>query len=56
MMVKVSVCWTVWEGAELSRSVNVCDVVPCVAGVPVIAPVVVFNERLAGSAGETDHV
>ena len=55
-MVKLSVCCTVWLGAELSRSVNVCAVVPCVLGVPVIAPVVVFNERPAGSAGETDHV
>ena len=56
MMVKVRDCWTVWEGAELSRSVNVCEVVPCVLGVPLIAPVAVSNERLAGSAGETDHV
>jgi hypothetical protein len=56
MMVKVSVCWTVCEGAEVSRSVNVCVVVAAVVGVPVIAPVAEFNERLAGSAGETDHV
>ena len=56
MMVKVSVCWTVCEGAEVSRSVNVCVVVAAVVGVPVIAPVAVFKERLAGSAGETDHV
>ena len=55
-MVKLRDCWTVWEGAELSRSVNVCVVVPCVTGVPVIAPVVVFNDRLPGSAGVTDHV
>ena len=55
-MVKLSVCSTVWEGAEVSRSANVCEVVPCVVGVPVIAPVVVSNERLAGSAGVTDHV
>ena len=54
-MVKLSVCSTGWE-AEVSRSVNVCEVVPCVAGVPVIAPVVVSNERFAGSGGETDHV
>jgi hypothetical protein len=54
--VKLSVCWMVCDGAELSRSVNVCEVVPCVVGVPVIAPVAVSNERLAGSAGETDHV
>jgi hypothetical protein len=55
-MVKLSVCSIVCEGAELSRSVNVCVVVPCVVGVPVIAPVAAFNERLPGSAGETDHV
>ena len=55
-MVKLSVCSTVCEGAELSRSVNVCVVVAAVVGVPVIAPVAVSNERLAGSAGETDHV
>ena len=54
--VKLSVCWTVCEGAELSRKVNVCVVVACVVGVPVMAPVAVSNERLAGSAGETDHV
>jgi len=46
----------VCDGAELSRSVNVCEVVPCVVGVPVIAPLAVSNEGLAGSAGETDHV
>ena len=56
MTVKLSVCCTVWEGAELSRSVNVWVVVACVVGVPLIAPVAVSNERLAGSAGETDHV
>ena len=55
-IVMLSVCWTVCEGAELSRSVNVCVVVACVIGVPVIAPVAVSNERLAGSAGETDQV
>ena len=55
-MVKVSVCWTVCEGAEVSRSVNVWVVVACVVGVPVIAPVSVSNERVAGSAGVTDHV
>ena len=55
-MVKLSVCSTVCEGAELSRSVNVCVVVAAVVGVPVIAPVAVSNERLAGSAGETDQV
>ena len=56
MMVKVRDCWTVWEGAELSRSVNVCAVVPCVVGVPLIAPVAASNDRLGGSAGETDQV
>ena len=56
LMVKLSVFCTVWGGFELSRSVNVCDVVPCVVGVPVIAPVAALNERLARSAGVTDHV
>ena len=55
-MVKLSVCWTDWAGVELSRSVNVCVVVPCAVGVPVITPVAVSNERLAGSAGVTDQV
>jgi hypothetical protein len=55
-MVKLSGCSTVCEGTELSRSVNVCVVVAAVVGVPVIAPVAVSNERLAGSVGETDHV
>ena len=55
-IVRLSVCWTVWEGAELSRSVNVWVVVACAAGVPVIAPVAASKERLAGSPGETDHV
>jgi hydroxymethylglutaryl-CoA reductase len=54
--VKLSVCWTVWDGAELSVSVNMCVVVACVVGVPVIVPAAVSSERLAGSAGETDHV
>ena len=52
----LSVCWTVWEGAEVSRSVNVCVVVAAIVGVPVIAPVVVSNDRWAGSAGEMDQV
>jgi hypothetical protein len=52
----LSVCWTVCEGAELSRSVNVCVVVAAVVGVPVMAPVAGSNERLGGSAGVTDHV
>ena len=33
-----------------------CDVVPCVVGVPLIPPLVVFNDRLARRDGETDHV
>jgi hypothetical protein len=55
-MIKLSVCSTVWEGAEVSRSVNACVVVPCVVGVPLMAPVAGSNERFAGSAGATDHV
>ena len=55
-IVMLSVCWTICEGAELSRRVNVCVVVAAVVGVPVIAPVAVSNERLAGSAGATDHL
>jgi hypothetical protein len=55
-MVKSSVCSTVWEGAELSRSVNVWVVVAGVVGVPVMAPVAESNERLSGSAGVTDQV
>jgi hypothetical protein len=55
-MVKLSVCSIVCEGAELSRSVNVCVVVAAVVGVPEIAPVAVSNKRLPGSAGATDQV
>jgi hypothetical protein len=33
----------------------VCVVVAGVVGVPVIAPVAVSNERVTGSAGETDQ-
>jgi len=33
-IVKLSVCWMVCEGAELSRSVNVWVVVAAVVGVP----------------------
>jgi hypothetical protein len=55
-MVKLSVCSTVCEGAELSRSVNECVVVTAVVGIPVIAPVAGSSETLAGSAGATDHV
>ncbi len=55
-MVKLSACSTVCEGAELSRSVNVWVVVAAVVGVPVMAPVAGSNERLPGSAGDTDHV
>lgn len=49
-------CWTVCTGDEESCSVTVCAVVPWAAGVPVIAPVVWSNERLAGSAGVTDQL
>jgi hypothetical protein len=42
-------------GSEESASVNVCELVTTVPGVPVIAPLCVFNERPAGSAGVTDH-
>jgi hypothetical protein len=55
-IVKLSVWSTVCEGAELSRSVNVCVVVAAVVGMPEIAPLAVSNERLPGSAGETDQV
>jgi len=55
-MVNLSGCSTICEGAELSRSVNVWLVVAAVVGVPVMAPVAGSNERLLGSAGETDHV
>jgi hypothetical protein len=55
-MAKLSVCSTVCEGAELSRSVNVCIVVAAVVGMPVIAPVAASNERLPGSVGDTDQV
>ena len=55
-MVKLSGCSTVCEGAELSRRVKVWVVVAAVVGVPVMAPVAGSNERLPGSAGETDHV
>ena len=54
--VKLSVCWTVCEGAELARKAKVWVVVASVVAVPVMAPVAVSNERLAGSAGVTDHV
>jgi hypothetical protein len=55
-ILKLSVCSTVCEGAEVSRKVNTCVVVPCLIGVPVIAPVSVSSERLAGIAGETDQL
>jgi hypothetical protein len=55
-MVKLSGCSAACEGAELSRRVKVWVVVAAVVGVPVIAPVSASNERLPGSAGETDHV
>ena len=47
---------TVCGGDEESCNVNVYEPVPCAAGVPVIAPVVVSNARLAGSAGATDQL
>ena len=55
-MVNVRDFCTVCGGDKESCSVNVSVVAPAVTGVPVIAPVVVSNERLAGSAGVTDHV
>ena len=54
-MVKLRDCCTVCGGIEESASVNVCEVVPTVLGVPVIAPLCWLNERPAGSAGVTDH-
>ena len=56
LMVNVRSFCTVCGGDKESCSVNVCGVVPTVTGVPVIAPVCVSSERLAGSAGVTDHV
>ena len=47
---------TVCGGDEESCNANVCELVPCAAGVPVIAPVAVSNTRLAGSAGVTDQL
>ena len=54
-MVKLSVCSTVCDGAEV-RTVNVCEVVPGVVGVPLMAPVAASRLRSFGNAGETDHV
>jgi len=56
LMVNVRVFCTACGGDKESCSVNVCEVVPSVTGVPVIAPVVVSSERLAGRSGVTDHV
>jgi hypothetical protein len=44
------------RSVEESCSVKVCELVPAVFGVPVIAPVVVLKPRLGGSGGVTDHV
>ena len=54
-MVKLRDCSTVCGGIEESARVNVCELVPTVPGVPVIAPLCVLNERPEGSAGVTDH-
>ena len=40
----------------MSRKENVCVVVPCVVGVPEIAPLAGSSARFGGSAGVTDHV
>jgi predicted amidohydrolase len=42
-------------GIEESTRVNVCELVPTLPGVPVIAPLCVLNESPAGSAGVTDQ-
>ena len=55
-MVKTRDLCTGGRSVEESRSVKVCELVPAVFGVPVIAPVVVLNPRLGGSGGVTDHV
>ena len=55
-MAKLNVCSTVCVGAEVSRTVNVCEVVPWVVGVPLIAPVAASRPRPSGNTGETDHV
>ena len=54
--VTLSVCWTVCAGTELSRSENVCVVVPSAVGVPVTAPLAALSVRPFGNAGATDHV
>jgi hypothetical protein len=55
-MVKLSVCSTVFAGAEVSLTENVCEEVPCVVGVPLIPPVAASRLRPFGNTGETDHV
>jgi hypothetical protein len=55
LMVKLRDVSIVCGGIDESTRVNVCELVRTVVGVPVIAPVCVFNERPAGSAGVTDH-
>ena len=54
-MVKLRDFSIVCGGVGESTSVNTCELVPAVPGVPVIAPLCVMNKRLVGSAGETDH-
>ena len=54
-MVKLRDVSIVCGGIEESARVNVCELVPTVLGVPVIAPLCVLNESPVGSAGVTDH-
>ena len=54
-MVKLREVSNVCGGTEESTRVNICELVSTVLGVPMIAPLCVLNERLAGSAGVTDH-
>ena len=56
LIVKARDLCTGGRSVEESCNVKVCELVPAVFGVPVIAPVVVSNPRLGGSAGVTDHV
>ena len=55
LMVKLRDVATVCGGTEESTRVNVCELVPTVVAVPVIAPLCVLSERPVGSAGVTDH-